>query len=89
MNATSTERLVAIVEKLGGSIYLCGGGANGYQRDEMFAHVGIEVRYQDFRHPTYAQSGGAPFVSGLSILDALSFAGIDGVRSLLRSGGHR
>ena len=86
VKARSTERLVAIVEKVGGDVYLCGGGADGYQRDEMFADLGIEVRYQNFQHPTYRQSVDSPFVSGLSILDALCFVGIDGVNRLLKSG---
>lgn len=89
VSAVSTERLVAIVEKVGGDVYLCGGGAAGYQQDELFAHAGIEVRYQNFQHPTYTQSGASPLVSGLSILDAFSFIGIDCVRRLLQSGGQR
>lgn len=89
VKATSTERLVAIVEKVGGDVYLCGGGAAGYQKDELFAHAGIEVRFQNFQNPTYRQLGDPPMVTGLSILDALSFIGIDCVRRLLQSGGQR
>lgn len=84
--ATSTERLADIVHKVNGDVYLCGGGADGYQRDELFAEMGIGLEYQNFEHPTYTQSSTTPFVPGLSILDALGFVGIEGVSRLLRSG---
>ena len=80
---TSTERLIAIMRAVGGTAYLCGGGAGGYQEDEKFAAAGFELRYQDFRHPTYPQVGAAAFVPGLSIVDALMNCGAKGTADLL------
>jgi hypothetical protein len=34
----ATELLVAITKAVGADIYLCGGGASGYQDDDLFAH---------------------------------------------------
>lgn len=83
--ASSTERLADLVHKINGDVYLCGGGAEGYQRDEVFAELGIGLVYQTFDHPIYSQRAEFPFVPGLSILDALSFVGIEGVSRLIRS----
>ena len=62
---------------------MCGGGASDYQDDEQFERAGVQMVYQDFRHPTYPQSGATDFVPGLSIVDALMNVGVAGVRSLL------
>ena len=77
----ATDLLVALVQAVGGTTYLCGGGAAGYQQDHKFHDANIEVRYQSFAHPIYPQSGPA-FLSGLSIIDALMHCGFDGVRAL-------
>jgi hypothetical protein len=65
------QLLVGLVKEVGGGAYLCGGGADGYQDDALFAAEGIELVYQRFAHPVYAQPGVATFVPGLSIIDAL------------------
>lgn len=80
----ATERLVAAVSAVGGTAYLCGGGAGGYQEDELFARAGVRLIYQDFTHPTYSQQHpGDRFVRGLSCLDALMHCGFRGTRELL------
>lgn len=80
----ATERLVEIVEAVGGNAYLCGGGAAAYQEDRRFAEAGIDLVWQRFRHPVYAQRGARRFHSGLSIVDALMSCGFAGTRALLR-----
>ena len=82
VSGLATDRLVAIVKAVGGDVYLSGGGAGGYQDDKKFAEAGIELRYQDFRHPTYRQVQVDEFVSGLSIIDALMSCGIAGTAAL-------
>jgi hypothetical protein len=71
----ATDLLIAIVEAVGGTAYLCGAGAAGYQDDEKFAAEGLAVIYQDFRHPVYHQQNGNEFIPGLSIIDALMNCG--------------
>lgn len=80
---TATELLIDLVKGVGADAYLCGGGAGGYQDDEKFATAGVELIYQNFRHPEYRQSGAAAFVPGMSIIDALMETGVDGTRRLL------
>jgi hypothetical protein len=55
-----------------GSTFLGGlGGSRGYLDLDAFAQAGIGVKWQQFRHPTYAQCGEAPFIPGLMALDLL------------------
>jgi hypothetical protein len=86
VNETATDRLIALVRRAGGGIYLCGGGADGYQEDEKFEAAGIELRFQAFRHPAYPQCGRGEFVAGLSILDALLNLGSAETARLLGKG---
>jgi hypothetical protein len=67
----STDLLIAIVQAVGGTAYLCGDGAAGYQMDEKFAAAGLELIYQDFEHPFYPQTTSQEFIPGLSVIDAL------------------
>jgi RimJ/RimL family protein N-acetyltransferase len=82
----ATERLIELVKAVGGSSYLSGGGAGGYQEDERFSDAGIELVQQGFEPPTYPQLASAP-VPGLSVIDALLNCGFEGTRRLLDSAG--
>lgn len=82
-SGNATELLIRLIRAAGGSAYLCGGGAGGYQEDALFAAAGIKLVYQNFKHPIYEQKGRAGFIPGLSILDALFNCGPDGVRAML------
>lgn len=79
----ATDLLIAMVKKVGGSAYLSGGGAGGYQEDEKFALAGLELIYQNFEHPTYFQFRSKDFVAGLSVIDALMNCGLDQTRELI------
>lgn len=79
----ATDLLISIVKHVGGTAYLCGGGAGDYQEDEKFAAAGVELVYQCFAHPTYTQRGEAGFTPGLSVIDALMQCGFDGTRELV------
>jgi hypothetical protein len=83
VEGAGTDLLVNAVRAVGGSGYLCGGGAQGYQNDEGFAPAGIRLVQQEFRHPVYPQLGGGEFVPGLSIVDALMNCGFPGTRDLI------
>ena len=66
----STELLVGIVERVGGTVYVSGKGGENYQDPERFKQAGIVLDVRAYAPVPYDQ-GGAPFVAGLSILDAL------------------
>lgn len=82
VGTTSTQRLVDILEKVGGRTYLAGGGAKNYQEDGLFFARGMNVYYQEFMPPTYPRGREEP-TPGLSVLDALLYLGTDGTRALL------
>jgi hypothetical protein len=69
----SSELLISLTRSAGGSIYMAGGGAGGYQDDALFAASGIALAYQNFTPKPY----GPPhrFVPGLSVIDYLMHDG--------------
>ncbi len=71
ISTKSTQLLVDLLTKVGADTYLCGGGAQGYQQDDLFASQGIALEYNRFEHPAYRQLRASAFVPGLSIIDAL------------------
>jgi WbqC-like protein family len=82
VDAGATERLIELTRAAGGTAYLSGGGAEGYQEDEAFAAAGVGLVMQEFRHPRYEQQADE-FTEGLSVVDALMSRGPAGVRELL------
>jgi hypothetical protein len=80
---SATDLLISMIKAVGGTAYLAGGGAAGYQEDEKFSAAGIQLIQQDFKHPVYAQRKGGEFVPGLSIIDALMNCGFDGAGALV------
>jgi len=81
----SNELLCSLTCGVGGNIYVCGGGAEGYQDEEVFKSKGIELQYQEFRHPEYSQKNKGPFIAGLSIIDTIMNCGWEGTSELLLS----
>lgn len=77
-----TDLLIALTRKLGGTTYLSGDGAGGYQEDDRFKAAGVELRFQHYEHPVYPQRS-PEFVPGLSVVDALLHCGFEGTRALL------
>ncbi len=77
-----TELLISLTRELGGSTYLSGDGAGGYQEDDRFTAAGVELRFQRYEHPVYPQRS-PEFVPGLSVIDALLHCGFEGTRALL------
>lgn len=69
----ATELLASLVQAAGGHAYLAGGGAEGYQVDNVFRERDIEVVYQRFTPRPYGASGN--FIEGLSIIDYLMHDG--------------
>jgi len=81
----ATEHLVNICKDLKADTYLSGEGACAYLETEKFRKQGIEVIFQDFKHPhynqLYCQEKG--FIENLSIIDLLFNLGKDSI-SILR-----
>jgi len=67
----SNELLVSLTLSTNGKIYICGGGADSYQNENIFIENNISLKRQDFQHPQYEQYNAHTFTPGLSILDTL------------------
>ena len=83
--ARSNERLCYLTQAVGGDVYMCGGGADGYQDESVFKAAGIKLVRQEFVHPVYSQAKTEKFVPGLSIVDALMNQGFHAVSGWLKA----
>ena len=74
-----SDRILAIVRRLHGGVYITGHGATRYLEHERFEAEGIEVEYMQYRCAPYPQSHGefTPYVSGL---DLVAHCGREGTR---------
>jgi len=64
------ERLIAIVKHFSGDTYLAGSGGRGYMELQKYQKHGIEVIFQDYRHPEYEQLFG-DFEANMSVIDLI------------------
>lgn len=69
----ATELLISLVKAVGGDAYLAGGGAGGYQQDELFQEHGIRLVSQGFVPLPYGPD--EAFIPGLSVIDYLMWDG--------------
>jgi hypothetical protein len=77
-------RLIDLCRALEADTYLSGAGAHDYLDVDAFAAAGVEVRFQAFEHPVYAQRY-QPFEPFLSIVDLVMNCGRESL-SVIRSG---
>jgi hypothetical protein len=67
-----SELILNLLKEVGADTYFAGmGGSRSYLNLSEFEAAGIDIRWQNFRHPVYSQCGGGPFVPGLSAIDLL------------------
>jgi hypothetical protein len=83
VNGSATQLLINMTRFAGGTAYLAGGGAGDYQDDGLFARQGVDLIYQNFKHPRYPQFNTSNFIPGLSILDALMNCGFAKTKLLI------
>lgn len=68
--STGTERIIDIVEALGGDTYLSGLGGHSYLETKLFDKHNIKLEFQDFHHPEYHQCH-ENFEMNMASIDAL------------------
>jgi hypothetical protein len=68
-----TNLLISLVRAADGHSYLAGGGAGGYQEDDLFATEGLRLVYQCFVARPYGPRD--RFIPGLSVIDYLMHDG--------------
>jgi len=80
----ATELVVNLVKAVDATGYLAGGGASGYQENELFERHGLRLVQQNFEDRPYGPA--EQFLPGLSIIDYLI---TEGPSAMLRRGGPR
>ena len=64
------ERLIALTKHLGAATYLAGSGGRDYMDLTKYERAGVEVLFQEYRHPRYGQLFGE-FEPNMSIIDLI------------------
>jgi len=77
IKTTSTQRLVDLINKVDGNIYLSGSGGDNYQDEKMYTDENIELIYNAMPKYEYVQFKTDEFIGGLSILDAIFNVGFE------------
>jgi len=67
VTGNATGLLASITKAVGSRVYLAGGGAAGYQDDDLFAARDVDVRYQNFVPRPYGEI--SRWIEGLSVID--------------------
>ncbi|WP_417820425.1 WbqC family protein [Terasakiella sp.] len=84
IKGSSNELLCNLTQSVGGNVYMCGGGAEEYQDEDVFISHQLELREQGFVPRAYPQFGNDGFIAGLSIIDALMNMGWQGTAAFLQ-----
>lgn len=74
VEGSGSTRVLAMVQKLKGTMYVTGHGARNYLEHEAFEQNGVEVRYMNYRKTPYPQRHG-PFTPYVTILDLIANLG--------------
>ena len=83
--SASTERLIELTKSVECDEYMCGGGGDKYQEEDLFDNSGIILVHQNFKEPVHKQFSSDSFIKGQSILDALFNCGLRGTEELIKS----
>jgi len=85
IESTSTQRLIDLIKKVDGNVYLSGSGGDNYQDKEMYANESIKLIYNKMSKFEYHQLKSEVFIGGLSIVDAIFNIGFENLKKDLFS----
>jgi hypothetical protein len=72
VTGAKSDLILNLCLAVGADTYLAGmGGSRHYLDRAAFAAAGVEIAWQDFKHPRYRQCAADGFVAGLSAVDLL------------------
>jgi WbqC-like protein len=79
VGSSGSARVLEIVQRLQGGVYVTGHGAGNYLEHEAFEQNGVEVRYMNYRKTPYPQMHGefTPYVTILDLIANVGPAGGD------------
>ena len=79
IKGSGSERVLSVVNALGGSTYITGKGALNYLDHELFEQSGVEVKYMNYQQKPYPQLHGE-FTPYVTALDLVANCGKEGAR---------
>ena len=82
IQTTSTQRLIDLIQKVDGNIYLSGRGGDNYQDHQMYKESNIKLIYNNMPKFTYEQYKSDEFLGGLSVIDAIFNIGFDELKKV-------
>ena len=71
VNATKSELVLEICQTTDATEYISGAVGRDYLETGKFSAAGIEVLFQDYRHPVYPQKGSGEFKPNMAAIDLL------------------
>jgi len=83
IDGQKTDRLIQILQSVGGTYYISGPSARDYIEKEKFDSAGITLEYMEYNYPEYLQLY-PPFDPYVSILDLLFMAGPEASNYILK-----
>ena len=78
----STQRLIDLVKKVNGNIYLSGSGGDKYQDKNLYEENNIKLIYNKMPKFEYTQLKTDKFIYGLSIVDVIFNIGIEKLKKI-------
>ena len=88
VRGAKTDRLLGICREVGAKSYLANDASRVYLDEAAFTRHGIDLEYQSYRHPSYAQRSGTAelaTISHLSVIDLIANHG-GGSLEIIRRG---
>ena len=83
IDTTSTQRLIDLIKKVDGNVYLSGSGGDNYQDKELYQQENIKLIYNKMPMFEYKQYKNDKFIMGLSVVDAIFNIGFEGIKKEL------
>lgn len=79
VSGSSSNRVLDVVKKVQGNVYITGHGAANYLNHAQFENSGVQVEYMDYHLTPYPRSHGqfTPYVSGLDLVAHCGRAGVE------------
>jgi hypothetical protein len=83
IKSSSSAKVLELVQRLNGNVYITGHGAKNYLDHELFERNGIRVEYMDYQRTPYPQLYGEfnPHVSILDLIGNVGRAGVEYIHS--------
>lgn len=81
-----SDLVLDICKAVGATTYISGPSGRDYMNLESYKQANIDVKFNDYNHPTYEQKKTSEFVPYMSTLDLLMNVGLEQAKSIIMQG---